>query len=88
MRRVHVIVRGLVQGVGYRWSTRLVARQNGVTGWVRNLDDGSVEAELQGAPAQVDAVLEWMAEGPPGAHVDSVDASDLAPTEHGGFTVR
>ncbi|MTB87817.1 acylphosphatase [Aeromicrobium senzhongii] len=88
MRRVHVVVRGLVQGVGYRWSTRIAAEQAGVSGWVRNRADGSVEAELEGEPAQVDAVLAWMAEGPPGGQVESVDVRDLATTESHGFTVR
>ena len=54
MRRVHVIVGGEVQGVGYRYTMRMVAREAGVAGWVRNRRDGSVEAEIEGAPGQVD----------------------------------
>lgn len=88
MRRVRVTVRGRVQGVGYRWSTRLVAERERVTGWVRNVADGSVEAELQGEPERVDAVLAWMAEGPPGSVVESRRVSDLEPVESSGFDVR
>ncbi len=77
MRRVHVIVEGSVQGVGYRYTMRLVAREAGVTGWVRNLRDGSVEAEVQGTGSQVDEVLAWMAEGPPGSSVTRARVTEL-----------
>ncbi len=70
MKRVHVVVSGDVQGVGYRYTMRMVAREVGVTGWVRNRRDGSVEAEVEGSDAQVDEVLAWMAEGPPGSRVE------------------
>lgn len=88
MRRVHVIVRGLVQGVGYRYTMRRVAAEAGVSGWVRNRTDGSVEAEVEGDEAQVDAVLAWMAEGPPGARVTEAAVTDAAPTGERGFAVR
>jgi len=89
MRRVHAIVTGAVQGVGYRYTMRMIAREAGVTGWVRNLRDGSVEAEVQGAPGAVDEVLAWMAEGPPGSRVDSARLSEsaLSPAEQ-SFEVR
>jgi acylphosphatase len=82
------VVRGTVQAVGYRYSMRVVAERAGVSGWVRNRGDGSVEAEIEGAPSQVDTVLAWMAEGPPGARVDSRDVSDLEPAGDHGFDVR
>lgn len=92
MRRVHVIVDGGVQGVGYRYTMRMVARDAGVTGWVRNRRDGTVEAEFEGQDPQVDAVLAWMAEGPPGASVRSAAVTELAPVgaDAGdtGFEVR
>ena len=90
MRNVHVTVTGDVQGVGYRYTLRLVATEAGVGGWVRNLRDGSVEASLAGPDDAVSRVLAWMGDGPPGAHVaglrvsertDSGDAAD-------GFDVR
>ena len=57
MRRVHVVVRGEVQGVGYRYTMRIVAREAGAAGWVRNRRDGTVEAEVEGTDAQADEVL-------------------------------
>jgi acylphosphatase len=88
MRRVHVTVRGEVQGVGYRYTMRMVAREAGVAGWVRNRRDGAVEAEVEGTPGQVDEVLAWMAEGPPGSIVESATVTDAAPTGERGFEVR
>jgi acylphosphatase len=88
MKRVHVIVSGDVQGVGYRYTMRMVARDAGVAGWVRNRSDGTVEAEVEGAPAQVDEVLAWMAQGPPGARVDAARVTDAEPAGERDFSVR
>ena len=88
MKRVHVVVRGTVQGVGYRYTMRKVAREVGVTGWVRNLSSGAVEAEVQGTEAQVDDVLSWMAAGPPGSRVASATVTDASPTADPTFEVR
>ena len=82
MPRVHVIVRGRVQGVGYRWFAVHRARQRGVTGWVRNLRDGTVEAELEGASSSLDALLADLREGPAGSAVSSVDV-DWSDQGHG-----
>lgn len=68
----HLIVSGRVQGVGYRDGLRAAALAGGVTGWVRNRRDGTVEAVLQGAPAAIDAVLAWAKNGPPAARVARV----------------
>lgn len=88
MQYVHVIVRGQVQGVGYRLETRAQARRIGVAGWVRNLTDGSVEAHLEGEPGAVEALLAWMEHGPPGAVVESLDTSAAEPTGATGFEIR
>ena len=88
MKRVRVVVHGDVQGVGFRAATLYEARQLGVAGWVRNLRDGSVEAEIEGTAEQIDEVLAWMAQGPPGARVDSATVTDAAPTGEPGFDVR
>lgn len=85
---MHVVVRGEVQGVGYRYTMRIVAREAGASGWVRNRRDGTVEAEVEGTPAQVDEVLAWMAEGPPGSRVESATVTDAEPTGEHGFDVR
>lgn len=88
MRRVHVIVSGDVHGVGYRYTMRMIAQRAGVTGWVRNLRDGRVEAEIEGTDTQLDDVLAWMAGGPPGARVDSATVTDASPAGDRGFDVR
>lgn len=67
-----VVVFGIVQGVSFRSSMREVALRNGVRGWVRNRDDGLVEALLQGEEAAVEKLLEWARVGPPGARVVSL----------------
>jgi acylphosphatase len=72
-------VRGRVQGVFFRASTRHRARELGVVGWVRNREDGSVELEAEGTPAAVSALIEWAHRGPPGARVDRVQVEELAP---------
>ena len=72
----HLIVRGRVQGVGFRQSMCTAADRIGVTGWVRNLRDGTVEAVVHGAPDDVARMLVWAHRGPPGAHVASVDVTE------------
>lgn len=89
MDRAHVFVSGRVQGVGYRASTRRAARRHGVDGWVRNLDDGRVEAVFEGDPAAVGAMIEWCHEGSPSAEVTGVDVDrDEGPRGVDGFDVR
>lgn len=91
MLTVHCLVSGRVQGVWFRQSTCDQARSLGVAGWVRNLDDGRVEALLQGPPEAVGAVLAWMrAGGPPGAEVAAVETTEGEPDDRlaGGFELR
>jgi acylphosphatase len=85
MRRVRAIVTGRVQGVAFRASTVFEARAHGLTGWVQNLADGSVELEAQGDDDRVAALLAWCAHGPPAARVASVAVDDRAVIdgEHG-----
>ena len=73
-----VRVTGRVQGVGFRAATVRHAHMLGLAGWVRNVDDGSVEALLQGAPEQVDRMLSWLHVGPPLARVDEVNHESSA----------
>ena len=72
----HLIISGRVQGVNYRESMCREAQRLGVTGWVRNRRDGSVEAVVEGAPSDVQAMLEWAHRGPPSARVTDVMVSE------------
>lgn len=73
--RAHVVISGLVQGVYFRDSTRRMASEHNVTGWVRNLPDGRVEAMLEGEEQDVGWVVEWCRRGPPSAAVEHVDVA-------------
>jgi acylphosphatase len=86
--RRRVIVRGRVQGVFFRDSTRERARAHGVSGWVCNRDDGAVEAVLEGSPEAVDCVVRFVETGPPHASVEHVDVEDERPEGLSGFEVR
>jgi acylphosphatase len=86
--RRHVVVRGDVQGVFFRDSTREEAARRGVAGWVTNRGDGSVEAVLEGDRAEVDAVVAFMRSGPPQADVRDVEVVEEEPEGLGGFSVR
>jgi acylphosphatase len=86
--RVHAVVEGRVQGVWYRQSCREQALANHVTGWVRNNDNGNVEAVLEGESTAVMRVLEWMRKGPPAALVTRVRANEEIPRGEQGFSVR
>ena len=86
--RAHVFVSGTVQGVYYRASTREAARREGVDGWVRNLDDGRVEAVFEGARADVEAMVEWCHTGSDAAVVEDVDAEYGDPEGETRFSVR
>jgi acylphosphatase len=71
-RRLHAVVQGRVQGVGYRATTIDEARRLGLAGWVRNRVDGSVEVLAEGAEAKLNLFLAYLHRGPWGAHVRSV----------------
>lgn len=71
----HLVVRGRVQGVWYRGAMQREARRLGVVGWVRNCDDGSVEAEVAGEQDAVEAMVAWAHQGPRGARVSGVAVS-------------
>jgi acylphosphatase len=77
----HLLISGRVQGVGFRYSMAEEAERLGVTGWVRNRRDGTLEAVLDGPADAVDALLAWARRGPRGARVTGVQISEVA----GGF---
>ena len=85
--RRHVVVHGQVQGVYFRDSVRRLARELGVSGWIRNRPDGAVEAALEGVPDAVERIIEWSHQGPLGARVDQVEVYEEQPSGETGFRV-
>jgi acylphosphatase len=87
MVRARVIVHGEVQGVWFRESCRRMAQDQGVAGWVRNREDGSVEAAFEGDPHAVSVVVSWCRIGPPRATVTAIEVIEEEPEGVVGFRV-
>lgn len=87
-RAVQVVIRGRVQGVGFRYSTLQRASGLGLGGWVRNRPDGSVEAWLEGPEPAVAALVDWLAIGPSHAQVVGVQTSARQPAGFTDFRLR
>ena len=89
LARAHVRLAGRVQGVGFRYTAANEARRRHLTGWVRNLDSGGVEAVFEGPRASVEDVLRWCTDGPPGAYVRDMQVAWDEPPEHfASFEIR
>ncbi|QQD18795.1 acylphosphatase [Spongiibacter nanhainus] len=88
MRAVHLQISGRVQGVGYRHWTVKQARRLGLSGWVRNRPNGSVEAQAWGTDDAVSALIEACHQGPIAARVDAVDVSECRAGDETGFEQR
>jgi len=87
--RAHVYVSGMVQGVGYRYFVIDAARAHHVTGWVRNLSDGRVEAEIEGPSEAVERMIELLREGPRFSRVDDLEVTrEEGEAVHESFQVR
>jgi len=86
--RNHVLISGWVQGVCFRDAYRRLALQHGVSGWVRNLPDGRVEAVLEGPPDGVHRLVDWAHQGPAAATVTGVAVREERPEGLGGFVIR
>ena len=86
--RRRLIVHGRVHGVGFRVFVARAAQARGVTGWVRNRPDGTVEVVLEGQPEPVESVVELCREGPRAADVTSVETTDEQPEGLRRFEVR
>lgn len=81
-------VYGRVQRVGFRFTAKLMAKRCGVFGWVKNIDDGSVEIFVQGEPAAVEKLIKWAKHGPPWAKVEKIDVRDeVAGEDTAGFKI-
>jgi len=84
-----VLIRGRVQGVGFRAWTEYTANDLGLAGWVRNLDSGRVEAVFEGPRSRVEEMLRWAREGPPGSYVRDVRVDwDEPPEQLQSFEIR
>ena len=88
MKSVRARITGRVQGVGFRAFVEQAAERLGVSGWVRNRRDGSVEAVIAGDTSKVDEMLTLCWQGPPAAKVDGVSIEDAPMPDGNGFEVR
>ena len=88
-QRLRAVVRGEVQGVGFRWSVQRQAGELGLTGYAENLPDGSVRVEAEGAPDRLDQLEDYLRQGPRWAEVESLDVQRAPATgEFRGFSAR
>ncbi len=88
MSRLRIEIRGVVQGVGFRWFTRRAAGRIGLAGFVRNEPDGSVCCEAEGADEALQVLLAELRRGPRGSRVDEVHARPIDPEGGQGFEIR
>ncbi|SUP81643.1 acylphosphatase [Yersinia wautersii] len=91
MSKIYIVayVYGVVQGVGFRYSTQRQAQQLGLTGYAKNCDDGSVEVVACGNPQAVERLMEWIKQGGPrGARVDRLLTEPYPPTLFEKFSIR
>ena len=78
MKRIRFVVTGRVQGVGFRWFVKAEARPLGLTGWVRNREDGAVEGEVEGREDAIEALVPCLEEGPSSAIVTNVEIAEIS----------
>jgi acylphosphatase len=88
LTRRQLVVRGRVQGVGYRWFVRELAESLGLSGWTRNREDGSVEVEAEGDAAAVERFVSRLLDGNPAARVEGIESQTAAPQGGRGFEIR
>jgi len=86
--RQHMIVKGRVQGVGFRWSCRAQAVKLGLAGWVRNLPDGTVEVVVEGDDQTVQQLVAWCRNGPAHAQVSGIEIRPESPHGVSDFVIR
>ena len=89
MKAFHLLIHGRVQGVWFRASAQEMAQKLKLKGWVRNTPDGAVEVHIQGEDSSIDKMVAWCNQGPPGAHVDHIDISEVSLNEEfRSFNIR
>lgn len=74
--RVHIFVSGRVQGVSFRYYTAQKAEELGLKGWVRNTEDGELEAVFEGKQDKIKEIISWMRKGPPSAKIDNINIKE------------
>ena len=77
----HILVKGEVQGVFFRKTTRQIAESLNITGWVKNTEEGDVEIFAQGSQEEIAQLIEWCKQGPPRAEVEDVEVKDAKPDD-------
>ena len=88
MKAIRVVYDGYVQGVGFRWTTKDIARGYDITGWVRNLADGRVELQVAGEEEEVAAFLQTVRESSLGGHISAEDRAEIdIPAPFKGFRI-
>ena len=87
LTRRHLTVRGRVQGVGFRWFAQETAESLGLTGWVRNREDRTVEVEAQGTVAAIDAFVERLKTGNPAAKIDAIETEPATVRREASFRI-
>ena len=88
-KRYHFIVKGRVQGVGFRYFCETLAKSLGVTGWVKNTHDGDVELEVQGKESSMDSFFDGVKKGPSFARVSDIQKNEITVQHHeSSFTIK
>ena len=88
LTRLRFVATGRVQGIGYRWFVRDTAERLGLTGWVRNRDDGAVEGEAEGDGKALEALLSALRSGHPLARVTGLETHETAPRGDTAFDIK
>lgn len=88
MPTVHILIKGKVQGVFYRATARQIAVSAGITGWIRNTEEGNVEAIVSGSEEQLQKFIQWCKQGSEKAIVDEVIVTDKEERIFAGFAIR
>lgn len=87
MPTLHLLIKGKVQGVFYRTSAKETADELGITGWIKNTDEGDVEAAVKGSQSQLQRFIQWCKSGPPRANVTEVISTEIKEETFEDFTV-
>ncbi len=88
MRNVTIRINGRVQGVGFRYHTMQVALANNISGFIKNMNDGSVYIEARGPDDEIELFIEWCRNGPKWAFIESIQVAETDEKPYLGFTIK